>query len=65
MRQQLYDITTGDGRSNGGVPGAARLPLWLIEGMAEYLSVGPQDTHTAMWMRDARGKEKFQAVTGA
>jgi hypothetical protein len=29
------------------------LPLWLIEGMAEYLSVGRRSTHTAMWMRDA------------
>ncbi|NBC17201.1 MAG: peptidase S9 [Bacteroidetes bacterium] len=28
------------------------LPLWLIEGMAEYLSVGRQDPHTAMWLRD-------------
>jgi hypothetical protein len=30
-----------------------RLPLWFIEGMAEYLSLGPVDTHTAMWLRDA------------
>ncbi len=29
------------------------LPTWLIEGMAEYLSVGRQDPHTAMWMRGA------------
>jgi Tol biopolymer transport system component len=29
------------------------LPLWLIEGTAEYLSVGRSDPHTAMWMRDA------------
>ncbi|MEX1055291.1 MAG: peptidase S9, partial [Rhodothermales bacterium] len=29
------------------------LPLWLVEGMAEYLSVGRLDTHTAMWLRDA------------
>ncbi|MFB6099630.1 MAG: basic secretory protein-like protein, partial [Salinibacter sp.] len=29
------------------------LPTWLIEGMAEYLSVGRHDPHTAMWMRDA------------
>ncbi|PSQ68181.1 MAG: peptidase S9, partial [Bacteroidetes bacterium QH_2_67_10] len=29
-----------------------RLPLWLIEGMAEYLSVGRDDPHTAMWLRD-------------
>jgi len=30
-----------------------RLPTWLVEGMAEYLSVGRRSTHTAMWMRDA------------
>ena len=29
------------------------LPLWFIEGMAEYLSIGRTDTHTAMWLRDA------------
>lgn len=29
-----------------------RLPLWLVEGMAEYLSVGREDPHTAMWLRD-------------
>lgn len=29
-----------------------RLPLWLVEGMAEYLSVGRRDPHTAMWLRD-------------
>ncbi len=44
-----YDIT---GRS-GQTPIALRLPLWFIEGMAEYLSLGPNDGHTAMWMRDA------------
>jgi hypothetical protein len=29
------------------------IPLWMIEGMAEYLSIGKTDTYTAMWMRDA------------
>ncbi len=29
------------------------LPLWMMEGMAEYLSIGSVDPHTAMWMRDA------------
>jgi len=29
------------------------VPLWVVEGMAEYLSVGRRDSHTAMWMRDA------------
>ncbi len=34
--------------------GAAQpLPLWLIEGQAEYLSLGPDDPLTDMWMRDA------------
>ena len=47
-----YDI----GFMMGG-RGLFRLPLWFIEGMAEYLSVGPVDPHTTMWMRDAaRGK---------
>src|SRR4029453_5608163 len=49
------DIT---GQSKGGGSGIAgptmaQLPLWFIEGMAEYLSVGPVDPHTSMWMRDA------------
>lgn len=29
------------------------LPLWMTEGLAEYLSLGRQHVHTAMWLRDA------------
>lgn len=29
------------------------LPLWMVEGLAEYMSIGRTDSHTAMWMRDA------------
>jgi WD40 repeat protein len=49
-----YDIT-GNGRpgSLGAMPAAAALPLWFIEGMAEYLSLGPVHPATAMWMRGA------------
>jgi len=49
-----YDIT-GNGRSAtlGGMPAATALPLWFIEGMAEFLSLGPVDGPTAMWMRGA------------
>jgi hypothetical protein len=49
-----YDIT-GNGRStsSGALPGATQLPLWFIEGMAEYLSIGPDAPQTAMWMRGA------------
>jgi len=49
-----FDIT---GQGNPGIaiaePTALRLPLWFIEGMAEYLSVGPLDPNTAMWLRQA------------
>jgi Tol biopolymer transport system component len=50
-----YDIS-GLGRAGGGLEAAARryqVPLWFTEGMAEYLSLGPVDAHTAMWLRDA------------
>ena len=33
--------------------GSRPLPLWFIEGQAEYLSLGPDDPLTDMWMRDA------------
>lgn len=46
-----YDIAKAGG--NIGRAGLGSLPLWLVEGMAEYLSVGREDTHTAMWLRDA------------
>jgi len=50
---------TGQGRiSETNYPSALRMPLWFIEGMAEYLSVGPSDPLTAMWIRDAARKEK-------
>ena len=45
-----YDIA-----SSKSSPGASldRLPLWLVEGMAEYMSLGGEDANTAMWLRDA------------
>ncbi|MGH7507781.1 MAG: peptidase S9, partial [Longimicrobiales bacterium] len=46
-----YDLASS--AAGGGLSGLNRLPLWLIEGMAEYLSLGRHDPHTAMWMRDA------------
>jgi WD40 repeat protein len=41
---------------------AMRLPLWFIEGMAEYLSIGSADPHTAMWMRDAVRRDDLPTV---
>jgi Tol biopolymer transport system component len=57
-----YDITNTDVRSAGGSAGALTLPLWFIEGMAEYLSIGPVDPHTAMWMREAARREKLPDI---
>ena len=39
-----------------------RMPLWLVEGMAEYLSVGPEDAHTAMWLRDALQRNDLPTI---
>ena len=58
-----YDITSTNASSAAaGNGGALNLPLWFIEGMAEYLSLGPHDPHTAMWMREAIRREKFPTI---
>ncbi|MGN6592631.1 MAG: hypothetical protein ACTHJX_07025, partial [Terriglobales bacterium] len=54
-----YDMTTSRGSQ---APGIARLPLWFVEGMAEYLSLGPDDANTAMWMRDVVAHDKMPTV---
>ncbi len=38
------------------------IPLWMVEGMAEYLSIGSIDPHTAMWMRDALINNDFPTL---
>jgi hypothetical protein len=48
------------GRPTG--PAVLMLPLWFIEGMAEYLSLGPVDPNTAMWMRDAAARDKLPTL---
>ncbi|HXH06068.1 MAG TPA: BamA/TamA family outer membrane protein [Vicinamibacterales bacterium] len=48
-----YDIARTDPGRSGAGGGIEQLPLWFIEGLAEYLSIGPVDPHTAMWIRDA------------
>ncbi|MBD1391900.1 PD40 domain-containing protein [Mucilaginibacter glaciei] len=41
------------GKDSANFENIGNLPLWMIEGMAEYLSIGKKDAYTAMWMRDA------------
>ncbi|MFQ5550081.1 MAG: BamA/TamA family outer membrane protein [Gemmatimonadales bacterium] len=58
-----FDITgSGQIGINSGIPGALGMPLWFIEGMAEYLSVGPVDPHTSMWIRDALANDRMPTV---
>ncbi|TVP49919.1 MAG: peptidase S9 [Gemmatimonadales bacterium] len=47
-----FDIARGR-QGGGGISGLMRLPLWFVEGMAEYYSLGPRSTLTGMWLRDA------------
>ncbi|HVG72173.1 MAG TPA: hypothetical protein VM819_14745 [Vicinamibacterales bacterium] len=45
-----FDQFLGAGpQGKGGEP----QPLWVTEGLAEYLTLGAVETHTAMWLRDA------------
>jgi hypothetical protein len=59
-----FDISTQVSRGGGGGPGGTlnRLPLWFVEGMAEYLSLGRVDTQTAMWLRDAVARDDLPNV---
>lgn len=45
-----------------GIRNLANIPLWMVEGMAEYMSLGSQDAHTAMWMRDAVLNEDIPSI---
>ena len=58
-----FDLTGDDPRDRTGfMPGILAFPLWYAEGMAEYLSLGPVDSQTAMWLRDAALNEKLPHV---
>lgn len=56
-----YDIAGGQGGMSG-LSAMGRLPLWMVEGMAEYLSQGRVDAHTAMWMRDAALRDDLPTI---
>ena len=57
-----YDIAARTSEGGRSGPGMAAMSLWFVEGMAEYLSLGPVDAHTAMWVRDASSREKMPSV---
>src|SRR3954464_15693994 len=61
--QFQYDVWSR-GRAGGGPSAIVAIspPLWFAEGMAEYLSIGPINPETAMWLRDASLEGKLPTI---
>lgn len=57
-----FQYNVAQSRSGAGLQGLFNNPLWLIEGMAEFLSVGRDDPLTAMWLRDAILEDDFPTI---
>jgi hypothetical protein len=38
------------------------IPIWMIEGLAEYMSIGYVDPHTAIWLRSAVLNDKIPTI---
>lgn len=45
-----YDLMR---RRAKGLRSSRQVPIWMVEGLAEYLTIGNHSPLTAMWMRDA------------
>ncbi|MFT3740834.1 MAG: basic secretory protein-like protein [Breznakibacter sp.] len=56
---QYHIITESE---NLNLNSISSMPLWMVEGMAEYLSIGPVSSHTALWMRDALIHRNFPSI---
>lgn len=56
---QYHMVINGDSTS---LRNLSNLPLWMVEGLAEYMSIGSIDAHTAMWMRDAVLNEEVPTI---
>jgi len=56
---QFHMLTSSDSSSLNSIQ---NLPLWMVEGMAEYLSIGSVDPNTSMWMRDALLNKDFPTI---
>ncbi len=56
---QYHIITHGEQLNIGAVQ---NVPLWMIEGMAEYLSIGSVSSLSTLWMRDAILQHRFPSL---
>ena len=55
-----YNIVINGDSTN--IRNLANLPLWMIEGLAEYMSIGRVDANTSLWMRDAVLNDKVPSI---
>ncbi len=53
------DMTTNP---RSGAPAISNLPLWFVEGLSEYLSLGTDDPQTTMWLRDAARRNQLPTI---
>ncbi|MFD2599103.1 basic secretory protein-like protein [Sphingobacterium corticis] len=51
-----------EGNDSTRLENVGNIPLWMIEGMAEYFSIGKKDAFTSMWMRDAYARNDFPSL---
>ena len=56
---QFNSILNGDSTN---LQSLGNLDLFLVEGMAEYMSLGSVDPFTSMWMRDAIIQDKIPSI---
>ncbi|GLR18058.1 hypothetical protein [Portibacter lacus] len=56
---QYHKIIQGDSTS---LQNLQNLPLWMVEGLAEYMSKGNADTYTSMWIRDAVANDDIPSL---
>jgi len=63
VHQFQFDVFS-HGQIGGGLQTLQNVqpPLWFMEGMAEYLSLGPPDALTMMWLRDAAIEGKLPTI---
>ncbi|MGO3655343.1 MAG: peptidase MA family metallohydrolase, partial [Sphingobacterium sp.] len=51
-----------EGNDSTRLENIANIPLWMVEGMAEYFSIGKKDAFTSMWMRDAYARNDLPSL---
>ena len=57
-----FQYNIAQSRRGGGFQGLGNLPGWLVEGMAEYFSLGRESSLTGMWLRGALREGDFPTI---